>query len=113
MWISNLNLLTSPGCSLRSRRSLDWAWREATPTGILWPMRSCIRSILVIMILGSASAGLAQEPDAGAQPAEDAGETKQEPAAKVDGESDAGDVAEIPPRVARESGSFGKEFEDD
>jgi len=135
-------------------------------------MRSCIRSILVIMILGSASAGLAQEPDAGAQPAEDAGapkqeaedkhprlvkpegdqedneqlggepsltETKQEPAAKVDGEADAGDVAEIPPEecdldcieaqldeedekeqrkkgtltVARESGSIGEEVEDD
>ena len=36
-------------------------------------MRACVRSILVIMILGSASAGLAQEPDAGVQPENDAG----------------------------------------
>ena len=36
-------------------------------------MRSCVRSILVIMILGSASAGFAQEPDGGAQPENDAG----------------------------------------
>jgi hypothetical protein len=136
-------------------------------------MRSRIRSILVIMILGSASSGLAQEPDAGAEPDKDAAtppeqeaedkhprlvkpegdqedneqlggepsltETKQEPAAKVDGEADAGDVAEIPPEecdldcieaqldeedekeqrkkgtltVARESGSIGEDVEDD
>ncbi|MBW1907078.1 MAG: hypothetical protein JRJ24_17605 [Deltaproteobacteria bacterium] len=36
-------------------------------------MRACVRSILVIMILGSASAGFAQEPDAGAEPTQDAG----------------------------------------
>ena len=113
------------------------------------------------MILGSASAGLAQEPDAGAQPAGDPGtpkqeaedkhprlvkpegnqdenkllgeepsltETTQEPAAKVDGEADSGDVAEIPrlrrlprtvgggerPRtVARESGSIDEEVKDE
>jgi hypothetical protein len=41
-------------------------------------MRSCIRSILVIMILGSASAGLAQEPDAGAEPEQDAGGAPEE-----------------------------------
>jgi hypothetical protein len=136
-------------------------------------MRSRIRSILVIMILGSASSGLAQEPDAGAEPDKDAAtppkqeaedkhprlvkpegdqedneqlggepsltETKQEPAAKVDGAADAGDVAEIPPEecdldcieaqldeedekeqrkkgtltVARESGSIGEDVEDD
>jgi hypothetical protein len=136
-------------------------------------MRSRIRSILVIMILGSASSGLAQEPDAGAEPDKDAAtppkqeaedkhprlvkpegdqedneqlggepsltETKQEPAAKVDGEADAGDIAEIPPEecdldcieaqldeedekeqrkkgtltVARESGSIGEDVEDD
>jgi hypothetical protein len=136
-------------------------------------MRACVRSILVIMILGSASAGLAQEPDAGVQPENDAGsapaeevedrhprlvkpkgdredneqlggepsltETKQEPAAKVDGEATAGDVDEIPPEecdldcleaqfdeqearerrkkgtleVARESGSIGAEVQDD
>jgi hypothetical protein len=136
-------------------------------------MRACVRSILVIMILGSASAGLAQEPDAGVQPENDAGsapaeevedrhprlvkpkgdredneqlggepsltETKQEPAAKVDGEATAGGVDEIPPEecdldcleakfeeeeareqrkkgtleVARESGSIGAEVQDD
>lgn len=136
-------------------------------------MRSCVRSILVIMILGSASVGLAQAPDAGAQPENDAGsappqeaedkhprlvkpegdredneqlggepsltETKQEPAAKVDGEEAAEDVDAIPPQecdldcieaqldkedekekrkkgtlaVARESGSIGEEVEDD
>jgi hypothetical protein len=36
-------------------------------------MRSCVRSILAVIILGSASAGLAQEPDAGDQPAQDTG----------------------------------------
>ena len=136
-------------------------------------MRACVRSILVIMILGSASAGLAQEPDAGVQPKNDAGSapaeevedrhprlvkpkgdredneqlggepsltgTKQEPAAKVDGEENAGDVDEIPPEecdldcleaqfdeqeareqrkkgtleVARESGSIGADVQDD
>jgi hypothetical protein len=134
-------------------------------------MRACVRSILVIMILGSASAGLAQEPDSGVQPENDAGsaeevedqhprlvkpegdredneqlggepsltETKQEPAAKVDGEATAGGVDEIPPEecnldcleaqfdeqeareqrkkgtleVARESGSIGAEVQDD
>jgi hypothetical protein len=136
-------------------------------------MRACVRSILVIMILGNASAGLAQEPDAGVQPKNDAGsapaeevedrhprlvkpkgdredneqlggepsltETEQEPAAKVDGEQNAGDVDEIPAEecdldcleaqfdqeeareqrkkgtleVARESGSIGAEVQDD
>ena len=135
-------------------------------------MRSCVRSILVVMVLGSASAGLAQESDAGAQPAEDAGapeqeaedkhprlvkpkgdredneqlggepsltETKQEPAAKVEGEEAAEDVDAIPPgecdldcieaqldkeeekaqrkkgtlTVARESGSMGEDVDDD
>ena len=125
------------------------------------------------MILGSASAGFAQEPDGGAQPENDAGsapaqeaddkhprlvkpegdredneqlggepsltETKQEPAAKVDGEEAAEDVDAIPPEecdldcieaqldkedekekrkkgtlaVARESGSIGEEVQDD
>ena len=125
------------------------------------------------MILGSASAGFAQEPDAGTQPENDAGsapaqetedkhprlvkpegdredneqlggepsltETKQEPAAKVDGEEAAEDVDAIPPEecdldcieaqldkedekekrkkgtlaVARESGSIGEEVQDD
>ena len=41
-------------------------------------MRACVRSILVIMILGSASAGLAQEPDAGVQPENDAGSAPAE-----------------------------------
>ena len=36
-------------------------------------MRFCVRSILVVMVLGSASAGLAQEPDAGTAPENDAG----------------------------------------
>ncbi|MDH3817220.1 MAG: OprO/OprP family phosphate-selective porin [Myxococcales bacterium] len=136
-------------------------------------MRSCVRSILVVMILGNASAGLAQEPDAGAEPEKDAGsaseqepedkhprlvkpegdredneqlggepsltETKQEPAAKVEGEETGGEVAEIPPEecdlacieaqldaeeekkqrkkgtlaVARESGSIGEDVTDD
>jgi hypothetical protein len=40
-------------------------------------MRACVRSILVIMILGSASAGLAQEPDAGVQPENDAGSAEE------------------------------------
>jgi len=125
------------------------------------------------MILGSASAGFAQEPDAGTEPENDAGsapaqeaedkhprlvkpegdredneqlggepsltETKQEPAAKVDGEEAPEDVDAIPPEecdldcieaqldkedekekrkkgtlaVARESGSIGEEVEDD
>ena len=102
-------------------------------------MRACTRSILVMMILGSASAGLAQEPDAGAQPETDAEsapetdagsapaakaedkhprlvkpegnredneqlggepsltETKQEPAARVEGEEGPVDAEEIPP----------------
>jgi|GEM_PF-1418990 len=35
-------------------------------------MRSCVRSILILTILGSASAALAQEPDAGAPPKREA-----------------------------------------
>jgi hypothetical protein len=125
------------------------------------------------MILGNASAGLAQEPDAGTEPENDAGsapakeaedrhprlvkpegdredneqlggepsltETKQEPAAKVEGEEGSGDVEDIPPEecdldcieaqldaedakkqqkratlaVGRESGSIGGEVQDD
>jgi len=42
-------------------------------------MRACVRSILAVMIIGSASAGLAQEPDAGAGPAEETGAPKPEP----------------------------------
>jgi len=42
-------------------------------------MRFCVRSILVVVILGSTSTALAQEPDAGSTPDRDAGvEQKQE-----------------------------------
>lgn len=125
------------------------------------------------MVLGSASAGLAQERDGGTEPENDAGsapapeiedrhprlvkpegdredneqlggepsltETKQGPAAKVEGEEGSGDVEDIPPEecdldcieaqldagdakkqqkkgtlaVARESGSIGEDVQDD
>ena len=55
-------------------------------------MRACVRSILVIMVLGSASAVLAQQPDAGSEPEQDAGtpeaepEKEREPFVKRDGQ---------------------------
>jgi hypothetical protein len=42
-------------------------------------MRSGVRSIFVIMVLGSASAVLAQQPDAGSEPEQDAGTPEREP----------------------------------
>ena len=36
-------------------------------------MPSLLRSIMVVMVLGSASVGWAQEPDAGSEPEQDAG----------------------------------------
>jgi hypothetical protein len=42
-------------------------------------MRFCVRSILVIMVLGSASGVLGQETDAGSAPDQDAGTSKEQP----------------------------------
>ncbi len=43
-------------------------------------MRACVRSILVVMVLGSASAGLAQQSDAGVAPEPDAGSSAEKQA---------------------------------
>ncbi len=51
---------------------------------MLAPSKLCLRSILVSMVLVSASTAWAQEPDAGSKPEQDAGTAPEQEAQELD-----------------------------
>ncbi|MGB3052589.1 MAG: porin [Polyangiales bacterium] len=105
---------------------------------MLAPSKLCLRSILVSMVLASASTALAQKPDAGSEPEQDAGTTPEQEAedkhprlvkpegdqednAQLGGEPSLTEVQQDEKeqhkkrtlQVGKETGSIGKDLHDD